>query len=299
MTGLAAGLLVALLLLSGGAAALAADSGLAAYRGEKILWIDSYHAGYEWTDGVGRGIRQGLADSGAELKVWHMDTKRNSSEAYGLEIGRRARTVIQKYQPDVVIASDDNAQKYLVVPYLKNTDLPIVFCGVNKVPADYGYPSSNVTGMREVDLTNELISQMQPFAGGDRVGLLAGDTETHRIIIENIRKQSFGGRLEFCLVRTFDEFKQAFLRLQTEVDMLHLRNHTGIEGWDAEAAETFLLQNIRIPTGSVTPWMKRFVIFTLAKQPEEQGVYAAVTALRILDGTRPGDIPLTQNRRPN
>jgi ABC-type uncharacterized transport system substrate-binding protein len=58
-----------------------------------------------------------------------------------------------------------------------------------------------------------------------------------------------------------------------------------------------LLQNIRIPTGSVTPWMKRYVIFTLAKQPEEQGVYAAVTALRILDGTRPGDIPLTQNRR--
>jgi len=267
------------------------------YAGHKVLWVDSYHEGYEWSDGIGRGIRKVLADSGVELKVLRMDTKCNRSEAYGREAGRRAKVIIEKYRPDVVIASDDNAQKYLMVPFLKDTDLPVVFCGVNKVPADYGYPSPNVTGMREVDLTNELVSQMQPFAGGNRVGLLAGDTETHRIIIENIRKQLFDGHLESCLVSTFDEFKQAFLRMQTEVDMLHLRNYTGIEGWDTEAAETFLLQNIRIPTGSVTPWMKRFVIFNLATQPEEQGEYAATTALRILDGTRPGDIPLAQNSR--
>jgi ABC-type uncharacterized transport system substrate-binding protein len=282
-----------------GPALAATDDGQAParYRGKRILWVDSYHAGYEWTDGIGRGIQKVLADSGVELKIWRMDTKRNKSEAFGHQAGLRAKAVVEKFRPDVLIASDDNAQQYLVAPFLKDTDLPIVFCGVNKHPADYGYPRSNVTGMGEVDLTNELVFQMQPFAGGDRVGLLAGDTKTHRIIIENIRKQPFDGRLESCLVRTFDEFKQAFLRMQTEVDMLHLRNYTGIEGWDAEAAETFLLQNIRIPTGSVTPWMKRFVIFTLAKQPEEQGEYAAATALRILDGTRPGDIPLTQNSR--
>lgn len=79
--------------------------------------------------------------------------------------------------------------------------------------------------------------------------------------------------------------------------MLLVRNNAGIQGWDDRAAENFRAEQTRIPTGSVNPWMKPFVIFNLASLPEEQGELAAAAALRILAGTRPEEIPVIQNRR--
>ncbi len=266
------------------------------YRGKKILWIDSYHAGYEWSQGLERGIRGALAGSGAELKVWRMDTKRHSDEEYGRLAGQRARAVVARYRPDLVIASDDNAQRYLVVPYLKDTDLPVVFCGVNRDPGHYGYPCRNVTGMAEVELVEGLVRHLSRYARGDRIGVLGGDVHTTRIVTDQYNQQLFDGRLKRYLVRSFAEFKRAFLLAQQEVDVLLVRNNAGINDWDAAAAEAFLLENVVVPTGSVLPWMKPYNVLTMAKVPEEQGEYAAATALRIFAGARPEEVPVVSNR---
>jgi ABC-type uncharacterized transport system substrate-binding protein len=292
-------LLLAGLLLNGlccgvGLAADEAGDPAGAYRGKKILWVDSYHPGYPWTDGVGRGIEQGLAGSGVQLKVWHMDTKRNRSEVYGRHAGRLAETVILEFDPDLVIASDDNAQKYLVVPHLKGRDLPVVFCGVNRDLVEYGYPCRNLTGVREVVFVRGLCKQMRSFAGGNRIGLLHGDTETDRIVTEKYQKL-LGPSVKAYQVSDFAEYQQVFLRAQQEVDLLLLSNYVGIDGWEDEAAETFLAEQTRIPTGSVNSWMKKFVIFTFANYPEEQGELAALAALRILAGEQPENIPVAQN----
>ena len=294
-------LLVAGLLLNGlccgaGLAADDASDSAGAYRGKKILWIDSYHAGYEWSDGIEQGIRDALQGSGVDLKIVHMDTKRNRGENFFRQAGLRANKIIEEYAPDVVIASDDNSQRYLVVPYLKNTLQPVVFCGVNRDPAEYGYPCPNVTGMREVDYAKDLFEKMLAFAGGSRIGLLCGDTETDKIVADSYNRKLYQGRLKVYQVRTFDEFKRAFLRAQQEVNLVHLRNNAGIQGWDDAAAEVFFTEHTRLPTGSINPWMKKFVIFNLAKQPQEHGDYAAATALRILAGTRPEAIPIVSSR---
>jgi hypothetical protein len=120
--------------------------------GRKILWVSSYHEGYEANDDIERGIRAALKDRAVQLQVLHMDTKRNDAEDFGRQAGLRALAMVKEFAPDVVIASDDNAQKYLVVPYLLHTGIPIVFCGVNWDASIYGYPTNNVTGMVEVDL---------------------------------------------------------------------------------------------------------------------------------------------------
>lgn len=270
---------------------------IAAHRGKKVLWINSYHEGYPWADGIGRGIRETLSGSGVELKAWHMDTLRTRSEAYGRQAGRAARKVIEEYRPDVVIASDDNAQRFLVVPHLMGSDLPVVFCGVNRDPSGYGYPASNVTGMHEVDLVVDLVKQMRPFAGGERIGMIACQRKTDQIIAADYyNRPVFGERLKVYLVETYEDFKDAFLRAQQEVDILCMPNNAGIKGWQNEVAETFITQHIRIPTGGLNAWMTPYVIFNLAKVPEEQGVYAAATAQRILAGTRPEDIPVVHNK---
>lgn len=266
------------------------------FFGKKILWVDSYDADYAWSQGLERGLRKALVGSGAELRIWRMDTRRNGDEVYARKAGQQALAALQRYAPDVVIASDDNAQKYLVVPYLRGTGVPVVFCGVNRDPAAYGYPCRNVTGMREVDVFDNQMERIFRFAAGRRIGLIAGDTEVERAVAASCKKK-YGDRLKIYLVRTFAEFQQAFLRAQQETDILDFRNHVGIENWNDSAAERFLADHTRIPTFSEHPWMKKSVVFCLAKQPEEHGHYAASTALRILAGGRPGDFPVKDNEQ--
>jgi hypothetical protein len=238
-----------------------------------------------------------LYKTGVDLRIFRMDTKRNDSVEFGRAAGLKEKAVIEKFKPDVVIASDDNAQKYLVVPYLKNTDLPVVFCGVNWDASMYGYPCKTVTGMVEVEPAGEMVRLLRNHAKGGRIGYLSGDVETERKMVDFYNKTFFDGKMKVYLVKTFGEFKEAFLRAHAEVDMPYFYNYTGIEPWDPVAAEEFLAQNTRIPTGSPNEFMAPFVLFVVAKLPEEQGNYAARTALKILDGLKPSKIPLTRNRR--
>ena len=58
----------------------------------KVLYIDSYHEGYAWSDGICNGIKETLGDK-AELKVHRMDTKRNGSDDFKKEAGLKAKAV--------------------------------------------------------------------------------------------------------------------------------------------------------------------------------------------------------------
>ena len=117
--------------------------------GKKVLFVDSYHEGYAWGDGIISGIKTVLEGSGVELKIFRMDTKRNGEKAFKESAALKAKAEIEDFKPDVVIAGDDNASKYLVVPYYKDASLPFIFCGVNWDATGYGFPFKNVTGMLE------------------------------------------------------------------------------------------------------------------------------------------------------
>ncbi len=137
------------------------------YAGKKILFINSYHEGYEWSDGVEKGAHNVLDGTGIDLKFVRMDTKRNPDAAFGKKAGEQVKTEIESFKPDVIIAADDNAQKYVIVPYYKGGSLPVVFAAVNWDASAYGYPTSNVTGMLEVELPGQLIDQLKSYAKGN------------------------------------------------------------------------------------------------------------------------------------
>ena len=108
-------------------------------------------------------------------------------------------------------------------------------------------------------------------------------------------KRFFAGEMKTYLVNSMDAFKEAFLRAQKEVDMLYISNYSGIADWHPAEAEKFLFNNSKIPTGSHNSFMAPYVLFTVAKLPMEQGNFAAKTALRILDGLSPAQIPVAVN----
>lgn len=265
--------------------------------GRKVLFIDSYHLGYDWSDGVVDGVREVLKDTGAELRIFRMDTKRNQSEAFKRKAALQAKALIESYQPDVVIASDDNASKYLIQPYYRDTDLPIVFCGVNWDASVYGYPYANATGMVEVELIEPLMAQLRQLAKGDRIGFLAiGGTTSAK---DNAYHAKILGKPydKTYYVMTYQDWKERFLKLQDEVDFLLIGNPQGLAGWDENDFVHFAARHTRIPTGATIPWVKKFTLMGYMRVPREQGRWAAEAALKIMRGTPPSAIPMAQNRQ--
>jgi ABC-type uncharacterized transport system substrate-binding protein len=267
------------------------------YTGKKIVWINSYHEGYPWSDGIAEGLHSVLDKSGAELKVISLDTKKNPDVEFGKAAGAKAWSEIQAYKPDVVIASDDNAQKYLVVPFMKDSQTPVIFNGVNWDASGYGFPTKNITGMVEVELPNQLVEILKGYAKGARVGYITVDTETERKVADTYNQRFFDGKMQTYWVKTQDEFKTAFDTAQQEVDILIIGNNAGSDAWDEAGMEQYMLSNTTIPTGSINDWMAPYAMLTLAKSAQEQGEWSAQTALSILDGTSPADISVTENKK--
>lgn len=271
-----------------------ADTGQA-YAGKKIVWVDSYHTEYEWSAEIEAGVRSALDGTGADLEVIRLDTKTNPSEEFGWQAGKDANAAIEAFNPDVVIACDDNAQKYLVMPFLNGTDMPVVFCGVNWDASRYDF-SSNVTGVVEVELPDRVVELLKPYAQGERLAYLTVESETENNVAEIYNERFFDGEMKIYAVNTLEEFKAAFLQAQEEVDILFMGNNAGIDQWDEAEMKAFVLENSQIPSGTINSWMTPYSLISLAKYGEEQGELSVQAALSILDGTTVSDIPVTENK---
>ncbi|AUI68023.1 ABC transporter substrate-binding protein [Beggiatoa leptomitoformis] len=268
---------------------------------KKILYIDSYHPEYEWSQGVLNGIRQTLAMQAPHvvLDTFYMDTKRNSDEAFIQKMAVQVRDKIATFKPDVVIACDDNAMKYVVMPYYKDADLPFVFCGVNWDASIYELPYRNVTGMVEIALIGQIIQHIRQYATGDRIGYLAENSPVARKNVE-YEEKLFNIHYEHAyFVNNIEELKEKFIQLQTEVDMMIIDNVSGIKGLDLNKADFshFVVENTKIPSGSDLTWNADYCLIALGKVAEEQGEWTTETALKILAGAKPSDIPIVQNKR--
>ncbi|MDP6636267.1 MAG: ABC transporter substrate binding protein [Phycisphaerae bacterium] len=282
----------------------------ASVSGKKVLFVDSYHKGYPWSEGIVSGlldelhvrldendVAHALTDT-VELKVVRMDTKRNTSEEFIKQAAQRTKTVIDSWKPDLVIVADDNASKYVVVPYFRNTKTPFVFCGVNWDCSAYGLPCSNVTGMLEVSLIRQLLTEMGKYAAGSRIGLLGADNLSNHKEAEHYRSRFNISLEKEVFVETFEEWKSAFIRIQDEVDMLIIAPPSFLKTAEEKAAAAaFAAKHTAIPTGCVEDWITPYALIGFAKASDEQGRWAGRTALRILGGRSPADIPVVTNTK--
>ena len=264
----------------------------------KIFYIGSYHEESPWSAGITAGIISVFNKrDDIDLKIMRMNTKRQPSEKSKNAAALKAKEIIETWSPDLVIASDDNASKYLIAPYYKNSDLPVVFCGVNWDASVYGFPAQNITGMVEVSLVQELIKHIRPYAKGDKIGFLAPDTlSAHQILAQNKKLLTITpDNIKF--VHTAEEWKTAYLALQASADMLLMAVWAGIPDWDEQDIINFIHEHSKIPSGSFYGDIGKYTLITCANDPMEQGEWAAETALKIINGKNPADIPIVTNKR--
>ena len=264
----------------------------------KCFFLSSYHPGYDWNAGIERGLEKVLGGR-CEVKKFYMDTKRNPDVEFGRSIALKAKAAIEQFKPDILIAADDNASRYLVVPHYKNASLPVVFCGINWTVAEYGYPFTNATGMVEVTPARQVIEVLEQVVNWPRRGLfISGDNYSDRKDLKGFKIEFQRRRimLDGRFVSSMEEWKRANLEGQ-EYDFIILHNNTNISGWDHREAVELQSKFKGKFTLTLNRWMMPFTMFGVFKIPDEQGEWAAEAALAILAGTKVSDIPITPNRR--
>jgi ABC-type uncharacterized transport system substrate-binding protein len=260
---------------------------------QRIFWLDSYDPSNKWTAEMGRAIRTTLEGHDVDFKIHHMDTKRNKSEAFKQKAALKAVDLIKRYRPDVVIASEDNASKYVVEPYFKNKAIPFVFCGVNHTAKRYGYPYKNATGIIELDPIPKLIFTLSRFHFVDKVGYLAEDGTSARINGGVYKTQTRFYCVEYY-VNSMSEWIKTYRAAQNEVDILIIGNTSAIKDWNTQTAMNTILHDSKIPSGCLLEFLTPMAFIGCIKLSSEQGRWAAQTALKILNGTPIDSIPVAE-----
>ena len=263
-----------------------------------VVYINSYHAGYGSSDDVMAGIQGTLAGSRVRLTTFFMDTKRHPESAP--DKAAETLDLIRKVGPDVIIASDDDAVKYVVAEHFKAGPIPCVFCGVNWTCEPYGLPTANVTGMLEVLPVRETIETLQQYyPDARRLVVLSENTGSERKNRDTLTPifDEMGLQVEYVLVDTYDQWKQQFRKANRDSDLIFLPTNGAIKGWDEADATEFVRERIAVPVFTCDDFMMVYAVFGMTKVAGEQGEWAAKTALEILNGKSPSEISVTRNRR--
>lgn len=261
------------------------------------LYISSYHAGYEWNDGIERGIHSVL-DNKCQISKFYMDTKRNKDISQIKQSAHIAKQYISEHNPDIIIACDDNAAKYLIAPYYKNNPKPFVFCGINWTVEPYGFPYSNVTGMVEISPIKPLIKEIESIVKFARNGIYIGpDVISQHKEFELNRKlyKKQGITLTAIFVKSMQEWEQAYSTAQS-TDFIIIGNNGGISSWNNQRAADYAFKHARTLTVTNYEWMTQYAMLAMTKVSEEQGIWAGEVALSILEGEKPANIPIIANR---
>lgn len=265
----------------------------------RIFYVNSYHAGYGSSDDVMEGIKETLSEKNVVLKTFFMDTKHKSSEQEIQASAKQALSEIEKFNPDVLIVSDDNAMKYLVVPHFNNTELPVVFCGVNWSAAQYN-PGKNVTGMLEVLPLRECLSEIiSNYPESKTLAVLSENSlseQNNKTLLDTLYR-SLGFSPEYLLADDFEEWQEYFLQANKNADLIYMPTNGAVKNWNDEEAQKLVMENLEIPSVTCDDFMMPYVVFGLTKVAKEQGEWAAKTALEIIGGKNPAEISITKNKQ--
>lgn len=259
--------------------------------------MNSYHKGYAASDSVEaeilRSLPKGVVVEKFYLDAKRLDTKRSDS------IVQAALQEIHQFRPDIIIASDDDAVKRIIVPYFKDSAMPIVFCGVNWSANEYGLPCKNITGMVEVLPLEQAIETVKQFYPSVRRLVVLSENSLsefkNRTLLDTLYKR-FGLMPDYFLVNDFSDWKAAFIKANEEADLIYLPTNGAIKNWKNPEAKAFVYSHIKKPIFTCDDFMIDYAVFGFTKVAGEQGEWAAITAEKILSGDEPGQIAVDTNK---
>ncbi len=281
----------------------------------RVLILHSYSTNYVWTREINVGLKRILGkQSWINVRYHYMNTKKKSNKGYKARAGISAREAIDNITPDVVIAIDDDAQKYAAKHYVNHPKINIVFAGINGSPEPYGYVGAkNVTGILERKPVAAIKEVVQFFTDNAQPGMVK-NTKAPRVIFladsshsterdAKFMKQHNWQPVNYIGVETastFDEWKKAVKSMKNKTDFLLVGGYRKIHrsGPDSKF----------VPAKEVMTWTEKNspvlvlginvfntddgAMLSVGVSPFEQGEVASQLALKIIkDGRKANSLP--------
>ena len=250
----------------------------------RLFVVSSYHREYLWSQDTQKGLCAAMLEFGfldnkeqadeftksdhvestssVVKKVW-MDTKHRNTKGEIAAATTRVMNEISKSSPDLVLLGDDNAANY-IGNQLIDTDIPVVFWGINGLPLKYGLldslekPGHNVTGVYQAGYLKECLEFLKKVNPTVKTfAVLSDDSPTGRSKAKAIENLNESGRLPLKLVESVitnkvDEWKSKAIELQGKVDAFFILNHNSLKDKDNQPVEqleigAWYLRNIKKP----------------------------------------------------
>lgn len=273
-------------------------------RAFRILHVMSYHTPWRWTDWQLAGFKEGLGDVPAEFQVFSLDTKRFSAPAEMEARGREARAIVERWKPDLIYTTDDDAQELVTRHYL-NTPIKQVFSGVNKAPTVYGFDKAdNVSGVVEHEhfaQSLRLLKKVVPDL--KRLVVVLDDAPMWEPVVARIK----AGMAEvpdvtivaWDTIRTFEEYKariKAYPEMADGIALIGIFNFKDARGKNVPYQDVlrWTAENSTLP--DLGFWVDRVhhgTLVAVTVSEREQGLAAGRIARAILrDGKSPASLPM-------
>lgn len=270
----------------------------------KVLVVMSYNDQYAWSREIKQGIDQVLSGT-CRIKYFWLDSKKDLEG--GEKKASQAFELFQRFQPDGVIAADDNAQSLFVVPYLSGkVKTPVMFCGVNAEPEVYRYPSANVSGILErLHFRNSIAFAQLLVPSIKKIIYLTRESPSARAVFKQYEREHSTYPAEsvaFIMPKTLNEALSAVTALRNKSDALFYETMDSIKDdqgrvFSDEAVIPLVVKAYGKPLISNNlSHVKSGTLCAVIKTGQEQGRIASEMLLKAMQGTPISQIPITRNR---
>jgi len=286
----------------------------------RLLVVDSYHKGYNWSETINDGfcdamVKLGYFDDsnqGIEYnkndyvetskviinRLW-LDKKRKKSKEEITKSAEEATRVIVKFNPDLIFLGDDNAAKFIGPKFL-DSKIPVVFWGLNNTPVKYGLvdskekPGHNVTGVYQsgyypegLMLLKTIVPEAKTFA------VIADDSLTGRAMIKALIYNSRKGNLPLKLhgiisTSNYEQWKKDVLEIEKKVDAFFIAKYGALKDEAGEYVSNtkvaaWYLMNVKSPeAASAGQLVKQGMLCSVDDSGFNQGYQAVVIAHDIM-----------------
>jgi ABC-type uncharacterized transport system substrate-binding protein len=262
----------------------------------------------------------GLKDNeNLRIEAYFMDTKRkNNTDELIREQGRTALEKIRSFRPNVLVTLDDNAFRTVALS-LADGPIPIVFCGLNGQPENYNKerafmnsrkrPGHNVTGVYEkLHFVNAVRVHKKLFPQTEKIMVISDFSTTGRAILEQIRLEMAQEPLpcahDFRIVQSWEDYKGTirFANNDPEIGVIYpaalvLKDREG-RAYTPPEIFAWTLRNSLKPELAINYAFVQMGLFGgAAVDFHAMGRQAGEMAVRILQGEKPGRIPIEEAQR--
>ncbi|MDC7238314.1 MAG: diguanylate cyclase [Sphaerochaetaceae bacterium] len=267
----------------------------------KILYLNSYHNGYTWSDEIYFGIVTVFESSNHpyEIDIEYMDTQRSMSQQYLNNLNEIYTYKYKNANYDLIIASDDAAYNFLRTEGEQIFGLtPIVFCGVNSFNESDIKDLPRFTGVVETyDISGTIELALKQNPKTKTIYYINDDSLTGKSIMKEIEPviDNYSDEINFIRIdgKNYHEIVEKCENLPSDSIVLfliyftdRLNNHFAYD-----EAINILYNNCNRPIYGIWDFhLGHGILGGKLVSGLNQGELAANQALEILNGTNPIDI---------